>query len=364
MSAAAFESLTPQQARTILAALAAAAAEPANAFTWREMWDAYARAEIGKLEAPLTQRAMGGHVVRLLGDRRVMETTSAVVRDYRAKRRADVIRGGCRGAGGHPSEKTINNEVILLLRLTRWAARQQPALIPVDPLASINRADVLVPVNNVRLNVVEDVPTKPLSLSTLLASAAPLDRAMVLVAHSSGIRRREMALLQMDWIDRRERLIDIPPGLSKGQRDRKRGRTTVISKDAIEAIGIYRATLPARAQTAAWVFVNARRRIPRPLCPDFFTHRFRVLQKSVGVDGPSGPTWLHDLRRSFITLARRRGTDAVAVMKLAGHTTLDSQERYHVESREETLGIRDRMERARAADLQGLRYTVERPEVA
>jgi len=328
------------------------------AVTWSELWNAYAAAELEKLEAPATQRSMGGCLVRLLGPTQVASSTSETLRSYRARRRMETIRSGCRGAGGHPSAKTINNEIILALRLTKWAARQRPPLIEVDPFASIDRRDVLVPVDNVRLNVVDDRPDAPLSLAGLLADADPLDRALVLVAHSSGIRRRELARLELAWIDRRERLIAIPTGVSKGQRDRKRGRTTVISQEAIAAIDAYRATLPAAAQGAPWVFVNTRRRAPAALHPDFFTRRFRTLQEAAGATGPSGATWLHDLRRSFITLARRRGEDAVSVMKLAGHTTIESQERYHVESLEETMLIRDRIELARST---AVRSATERP---
>jgi integrase len=306
---------------------------------WSELWPCYAEMELETLEAPKTQACMGRHLVRLLGAAPVIETDVAAVRRYRVARKGEITNR--RRA---PSAKTINNEVILIRRLTKWAARR--GLTASNPLANAVEADLLAPVQNVRSNVVDDAPGAHLSLAQFIAEGDAFDRALVLVAHSSGMRRRELALLQLGWIDRTQRLVHIPAGIAKGRRGAKKARTTLISRDALAALDVYRDKLPGAARMVPAAFVNRRRL--RGLHVDYFTRRFKKLERRVGIDGPSGPTWLHDLRRSFITLARWGGEDAVNVMKLAGHTTLESQERYHVESMRETVAIRDRIEAARA----------------
>ncbi len=309
-----------------------------------QLVDAYEPREVYKLESPAVQRSMLKHLRRLLGPEPVRDMGTERAHRYRQQRKGELTP-----RRRPPSDKTINNEVILIRRLTKWAANQKPPLVERDPLGGAAEADLLVPVNNVRLNVVDDRPGAALSLADFLVRADLLERAMVLVAHSSGIRRRELALLELGWIDRSLRVITIPPGIAKGRRGRKKGRYTVISQAAIDAVDEYRATLPSRCIAARWAFVNPR--TARHYGPDFFSKRFRKLERRVGADGPSGPTWLHDLRRSFNTLIVMRGEDPIRAMRLMGHETLESQQRYHITSLEEVLGARDRIEAARAEAL-------------
>ncbi len=359
MSTAGMITLTPQQLQDLVAGLTRGAAPvQTSTLTWGELWATYFAAEQNKLIAWKTRRTEGGHIVRLLGDRRVTDATIELVRWYRGARRSE-INAGRRNRGKPASVKTINNEVSVLLHLLKWANRQSPPLIPVNPLASINRKDVMIPVDNVRINIVDDAPRAELSLAQFLAHGDPLDRALVLVAHSSGMRRREIALLERGWIDWPQRLITIPPGISKGTLGRRKGRVTIVSQEALDAIDEYRRTLSMDAQATKWVFVNSRNNRD-PFHPDHLSRRFQRLRGRVGLDGPSGPVWLHDLRRSFITLARRRGEDAVNVMQLVGHSTLEAQQRYHVGSLQETKMIRDRIEGARATEIEVVRSLTER----
>jgi len=334
--------VAPTDIDRIAAAVAAALAAPVRDLTWVQLWTVYEPREVHKLGSPAVQRSMGKHLCRLLGAELVSTMSTERAFQYRQQRKGELTP-----RRRPPCDKTINNEVILIRRLTRWAANHRPPLIERDPIGGVPEGDLLVPVDNVRLNVVDDRAGSELSLAQLLARADLLERAMVLIAHSSGIRRRELALLELGWIDRDLRVLTVPPGIAKGRKGKKPGRMTIISAAAIDALDEYRATLPGSARATRWAFVNPRR--TRHYGPDFFTSRFGKLERRVGADGPSGPTWLHDLRRSFVTLARRRGEDAIRVMKLAGHATLESQQRYHVESLEEVLLSRDRIEAARAA---------------
>lgn len=199
---------------------------------WAELWPIYAESELETLEAPKTQASMGRHLVRLVGAARVVEMDVAAVRRYRVARKAEITN-----RGRPPSAKTINNEVILIRRLAKWGARRN--LIPTNPLANATEEDILAPVQNVRSNVVDSAPGAHLSLAQFIARADALERALVLVAHSSGMRRRELALLQLGWIDPNERLIHIPAGVAKGRRGAKKARTTLISDDALGALNAY-----------------------------------------------------------------------------------------------------------------------------
>jgi site-specific recombinase XerD len=364
MSAAPLITMTPQQLQELIQAIrskdAPAPSLPICTLKWADLWPVYFNAEQNKLQSWKAQRTAGEHIVRLLGDLWVMDTSIERLRSYRGARRSELIKGN-RNRGKPTSHKTINNELVVLLHVLKWAARQEPRVIPENPLADIDRRDVLVPIDNIRLNIVDDAPDADVSLAQFLAKGDELDRALLLVAHSTGMRRREIALLEQRWIDRKERLVTIPPGIAKGVLGRKKGRVTIISAEALAAIDQYRATLPTRALDRPWVFVN--RRNLQPYHPNYLSCLFRQFQRKVGLVGPSGPIWLHDLRRSFITLARRRGEDAVNVMALAGHSTLESQQRYHISSLDETKKIRDRIEAARIADVT-VRSTTERPDGA
>jgi integrase len=89
-----------------------------------------------------------------------------------------------------------------------------------------------------------------------------------------------------------------------------------------------------------------------PEHPDTWTHRWGKLVRKLGIDGPDGPPWLHDLRRSFITLSRRRGEDTTAIMKISGHATDSAFRRYNIFSLADILATKARLESARAAELR------------
>src|SRR6185369_12194228 len=163
--------------------------------TWREVWEAYALAEADKLESWDTVKGRAKHVLRILGDELASDATVHTVRMYRAQRRGETtIRKGLTTA------TTRNREIELIARMARWASRQDPPLLAVDPFMKADRSDLFEALENIRRNVVEDDPGEALSLARLLEDADPLDRALVLTAHSSGMRRRELALLERGWI--------------------------------------------------------------------------------------------------------------------------------------------------------------------
>jgi integrase len=323
--------------------------QPRNTLTWEQLWELYRESEAEKLESWSTVEGRAKHVVRIIGGEVVSDAGLHTIKRYRGVRRGETtIRKGLTTA------TTRNREIELILRMARWASRQKPPHLPINPFAGLERGDLFEAVENIRRNIVEDDPGALLSLANLLEGADLFDRATVLVGHSSGMRRKELALLERAWIDRNERLIEIPPGVSKGRRGRRPGRQTFISQEAIDAIDAYHESLPFPWRyRSPYVFCNPKNGDHYE--PGYFSVRFRELARRRQFVGPSGPVWLHDAgRRSFITLHRRRGEDTSNIRAASGHKTLKAFERYDIHARKDAIVVRDRIEAARERELSSL----------
>lgn len=348
------EAFIEQIAAAVAAKLATGA--PKINLTWAGLWTIYeSEVDSEHQESWNTTVGRAKHIVRIIGHKQVAETTLADIKFYRATRKGEfTVRKTL------TTPKTRNNEIELIRHMSRWASRHKPPLIPLDPLSSYLRDELFEPVNNVRRNVIEDDPRAQLSLNDLLNHGDEFDRALVLVAESSGMRRGEIAVLERSWIDMRpgpdgkpSRIVEIPPGVAKGRKGKKEGRQTWISEAAVDAIAQYTRTLPFPLQRrGVWVFMNPR--TGKHYHKDHLTVRFKRLQERAGMSGPSGPPWLHDLRRRFITLARRRGEDTKNIMQASGHKTHAAFDRYDIHSRRDAIVVRDRIEAARDTELAAL----------
>ncbi len=71
-----------------------------------------------------------------------------------------------------------------------------------------------------------------------------------------------------------------------------------------------------------------------------------VLRLTAGAAGLSG-IWFHDLRRSFVTHARRRGVPESVVMKLSGHRTRNVFDRYNIVDETDLKAAVERIDAAR-----------------
>jgi integrase len=69
--------------------------------------------------------------------------------------------------------------------------------------------------------------------------------------------------------------------------------------------------------------------------------------RRAGIDG----LWFHDLRRSFVTNARRRGIPESAVMRMSGHRTRAAFDRYNIISETDLVEALGRLEAGQQAEL-------------
>lgn len=307
--------------------------------TVAELWPAFVLANKGRLRSwrDHAQR-WRDHVEPAFGARRAGEVRPADVDVYRASRLA-------LGA----AQATVNREIALLRRLLRFSARR--GTIAESKLHGQGMtAELIWREENVRRTVVEDSPAARITLGELLREAGQRLAAFILLLHRSGMRRTEASRLREDDIDRLHGVALVHDVDTKGGES---GRYVPLFPDVLAALD----ALP-RVDGSACIFVSRRRRrvdgelvSGAPEHPDAWTHRFGRLVRRLKIDGPDGPPWLHDLRRSFVTLSRRRGEDTTSIMKITGHATDIAFRRYNIFSLADILATKARLETARAAEI-------------
>lgn len=245
---------------------------------------------------------------------------------------------------------TVNREIALLRRLLRFSVRR--GSIAESKLHGQGMtAELIFKEENVRRTVIEDSRAARITLAELLAAADQRLSSFILLLHRSGMRRTEASRLRDDDIDRLHGVALVHDEDTKGGES---GRYVPLFPDVLAALDC----LP-RIEGSAYVFAGRRShridgelRRGLPEHPDTWTKRFGRLVRKLGIDGPDGPPWLHDLRRSFVTLSRRRGEDTTSIMKITGHATDIAFRRYNIFSLADILASKARLEAARAAELR------------
>jgi integrase len=126
------------------------------------------------------------------------------------------------------------------------------------------------------------------------------------------MRKREILDLRWDQVNLKEGTVRLAARDTKG----KHPRVIILTGRVREALG----QLPR--SLSGYVFVNPETGKPWNQIKKVF---FRA-RKDAGLH----KLWFHDLRRSFITNARRRGVAESVVMRMSGHKTRSVFERYNV----------------------------------
>jgi integrase len=143
-------------------------------------------------------------------------------------------------------------------------------------------------------------------------------RKIVATAFDTGMRKREVLDLRWNQVDLRRGVIKLAPQDTKGGEHRLIPMTARV-KAAIEG--------NPRRLGSEYVFAN-------PKTTTAYRDIDRMFHQAVAKAELDG-LWFHDLRRSFITNARKKGVPESVVMRLSGHRTREVFDRYNIVSEDD-----------------------------
>jgi integrase len=282
--------------------------------TVRQLWAEYE--PITKRDNDSWQSDVGraAHLVRFLGDRRASRLTRGDVEEYRTKRQAETTR-----RGGAPAPGTLDREVELLKRLLNYAAAC--GQIPQNPIARVK----LLRVPNVRRVVLDDE-----AFERLRAKAEPWLRPILLVAFDTGMRKSEVLNLRWSQLDLKAGAVRLEAEDTKTEEP----RVVYLTERVLQTL----AEQP-RLLHAQFVFVNPGTGKPW----QDMQGAVERARKAAGLEG----IWVHDLRRSFVTLARRSGLPESVVARFSGHRTAAVFKRYNIVEEQDLKAAVEVLNRAR-----------------
>jgi integrase len=167
----------------------------------------------------------------------------------------------------------------------------------------------------------------------LLAAADPHFRPILLLAYTTGMRRGEV--LNLRWKGEVDSSgLDLKASVIRlADSDTKTGepRVVYLTSRAVTALR----EVP-RHLKSPYVFVNPETGKPwREV-----RKAWRRACKGAGLEG----VWFHDLRRSFITIARRKGIAQSVVRRFSGHKTDAVFKRYDIVEEEDLKAAAKRLE--------------------
>jgi integrase len=241
--------------------------------------------------------ARSRYLCRHLGTRFVTTLTQRDIDEYRELRLAEVTR-----RGGRPSPASLDLELAQLKRMCSYAV--ECGITPINPVARVK----LLRKPNVRTVTVDEA-----TFAKLVEAADQAYRPILLMAYDTGMRESE--ILNLRWSQ-----LDLKAGAVRlGAEDTKtsKARTVFLTDRVRKAI----AALPRHLGTD-YVFVSCRTGSKW----SELRRMFNRARKAIGRE----EMWFHDLRRSFVTNARRRGVQESVVMRMSGHRTRNVFDRYNV----------------------------------
>jgi integrase len=278
-----------------------------------DLWKLYAPVSQRENDSFATEKGRAAHLLKRLGEREAQELTLADIEGYRAAREQETTQ-----RGGPPAPATLDREVELLSRLLNYAVRCKK--LQENPLGKTP----LLRRPNVRHSIIEEEDFQKL----LQGATRPLQGPM-LTAFDTGMRKGEIFTLRWTQVNLEERCIHLEAEDTKT----KKARVVYLTTRVLQVLSQL-----AQGEKGEFVFTNpktgtAYQDLRKP---------FSQACKTAGLEG----LWFHDLRRSFITRARRAGVPESVIMRMSGHKTRSVFERYNVI---ETRDMQDAVERMEAA---------------
>jgi integrase/recombinase XerC len=147
--------------------------------------------------------------------------------------------------------------------------------------------------------------------------AAYRDVAILETIYSCGLRISELVGLRVSDVDWHERIVRVR---GKGKKE----RLVPIGEQALRAIEVYWARLPARPGSESPVFLSETRK-RSPVNRNILARRLKTYLALVGLDPAITP---HKLRHSYATHLLDAGADLRSVQELLGHAHLETTQVY------------------------------------
>ncbi len=254
------------------------------------------------------------HLVEILGPRRAAKLTRKDIEEYRQKRFSETTR-----RGAPPAPGTIDREIALLKRCINYAV--ECGTLVRNPIASVS----LLNEPNVR-----EMTLRPTQLDRVLEAAPSAFAPVIEFDYETGLRKTEVRFLRWEQVD----LVEGCVRLSAKETKTNQARVVYLTSRAKEILNEQ-----PRLLHQPYVFVNPDTGRP-------WSELNKMLRRACERAGLKG-IWFHDLRRSFVTNARRRGVPESVVMKLSGHRTRSVFDRYNIIDEEDLKAAVEQLDRAR-----------------
>ena len=265
--------------------------------TVRQLWEDWKPISERDKDSWSSDVGRANHLLRHLGNRVAQNLSQRDIDEYRNLRLAETT-----ARGGPPCPATLDRELATLKRTFSYAV--ECGRLQSNPLAHVK----LLRKPNVRQVAIDEE-----TFAKLVHGASRELRPILVVAYDTGMRKGEILNLRWSQLDLKAGTIRL------GAEDTKtnKARTIYLTTRALEVLQ----QLP-RQLRSDHVFVN-------PSTGKGWVNMngpFEQARKAIG----RPDLWFHDLRRSFVTNARRRGVPESVVMKMSGHRTRSVFDRYNV----------------------------------
>lgn len=319
---------TPEEIAALRAALAGQATAPVSkGITFDELWTHFRRnGRVAQSTLATYESLWRIHVRPRFGSMSAMDVTPGEIMEFRAELRE----------GGYPPSSR-NRSVNVIRSLIKHGCKLR--LMPLNPIPECDKEDE----DNVREVVVTEGTIERVldyldcEYYVRYGEHANLLGVFFLVCVESGLRRLEATRIR--WAD-----VDFDAGqlyVSWTSAKLKRGRHTPLMSRTVE-------WMRRIGRVGEWVFTNPDS--GSHYRPNHWETEWAGIRRSLAL----GDVTIHDLRRSFVTLARRRGVPETVVMKFSGHRSHDVFRRYAIVGPEDFETARAMLERGRLRELSAI----------
>lgn len=233
-----------------------------------------------------------------------------MIMSFRAKR----LAGGAAPA-------TVNKDLRQLRSAFSYAV--DAGLLRGNPL--LRWKGLMIPEPEKQVRVIEQAEFEKLMAACKNTSF----RAMLTVGYRQGLRRGELLNLRWSALDLGKRALLVLNMREEGELTKSRkNRAMPMHLDVHAVLADLWKQAPKKLDVQGiWASNPHVFTWPdgRPFCPDWASHEFERLVKKVGIPHCT----MHDLRRSFSTIAQRAGVDKAVVKDLGGWSCMSVVEKHY-----------------------------------